>query len=189
MFSEPKYADDIKLLLLSGFKLFDSVFKMVEMQFWTIISNALKFLDFTSKISCWFNTSESFDPVWSYLSSSCLGDLLYRYGTQISFSINKMRFCLTSLRLCPFILVNYLPHRIYQRSFSFAFPLSLMLENTLFVQFELDFSSRRQNCFFSWPFKSVLICPVEKKKTSPNNPPYFKPVQLYITPPTPLKTN
>lgn len=33
MFSEPKYTDYIKLSLLSGFKLFDSVFKMVEMWF------------------------------------------------------------------------------------------------------------------------------------------------------------
>lgn len=33
MFSEPKYTDYIKLSLLSGFKLFDSVLKMVEMQF------------------------------------------------------------------------------------------------------------------------------------------------------------
>lgn len=33
MFLEPKYTDYIKISLLSGFKLFDSVFKMVEMQF------------------------------------------------------------------------------------------------------------------------------------------------------------
>lgn len=33
MFSEPKYTDYNKLSLLSVFKLFDSVFKIVEMQF------------------------------------------------------------------------------------------------------------------------------------------------------------
>lgn len=90
MFSETKYTDYIKLSLLSVFKLFDSVFKMVEMQFWAIILNTLKFIMFfKSRLSCWFNTWENFDLIWSYLSTSCLGDLLYRYSTQISFSINK----------------------------------------------------------------------------------------------------
>lgn len=57
MFSEPKYIDYIKLLLLFVFQLFDSVFKMVEMQYWAIILNTLKFIVFfKSKISCSFNT-------------------------------------------------------------------------------------------------------------------------------------
>lgn len=46
MFLEPKYTDYIKISLLSGFKLFDFVFKMVEMQFWAIISNTLKLFSF-----------------------------------------------------------------------------------------------------------------------------------------------
>lgn len=46
IFSEPKYTDYIKLSLLSGIKLFDSVFKMVEMQFSAVISNTPKFIIF-----------------------------------------------------------------------------------------------------------------------------------------------
>lgn len=46
MFSDPKYTDSIKLSLLSGFKLFDSVFKMVELQFLAIILDTQKFVVF-----------------------------------------------------------------------------------------------------------------------------------------------
>lgn len=46
MFWDPKYTDSIKLSLLSGFKLFNSVFKMVEMQFLAIILDTQKFVVF-----------------------------------------------------------------------------------------------------------------------------------------------
>lgn len=88
MFSEQTCTDYSKFLPLSAFRFFDYEFKMVEVFFWAIILSTLR-LHFTSKISCWFNTYTNFDLLWSYLSTSCLGDLSYRYGTQIFVSINK----------------------------------------------------------------------------------------------------